>query len=406
MNKLKIKEEIKELFDQKSDLYESEENQRRLAMWGKEICPDEYLPGELSPIPAHNRKEKRVPITADWDRIQKSKLLNFDISTYYQEPLIYLKWTLRIDIHRFKNFPDDTPLLKTIPIFLSVAFEPNLFGVPIIYSTEHEPLFTSEGAILESKSDLAKLEILDFYKSGIMPLAHKFYEEIKKLAPNDYYVLFPKWCRAPLGVACAMRGMEKLLIDMIEDPPFVHQLMRLITDSRKEYTNKSREFTGEDEVESTLLNDEVTSTLISPKFYEEFCLPYENELAEFYGSIRWWHSCGAKTAFIPLIKKISKPIKLIDLNWWCEDVKKGIRELNGEIPYHIRPNAYLITNKNEDIIRNNINAILCMCNNDTYMFRIDGYQPQNPTEDDVQIMQKFMLILKRASEEEVESTKG
>lgn len=38
----KIKDLIKELFEEKSKLYESSENQRRLALRGNEITPDEY----------------------------------------------------------------------------------------------------------------------------------------------------------------------------------------------------------------------------------------------------------------------------------------------------------------------------------------------------------------------------
>ena len=125
-------------------------------------------------------------------------------------------------------------------------------------------------------------------------------------------------------------------------------------------------------------NDEASCPIISPRMYEEFCFPYEDDLSRFYGNIRWWHSCGSKSSFISTIKKISSPVGVIDLNWWNDDVYKAIKELNGKIPYHIRFGENEIMQSNSDIIRNTINAILSVVKNDNSMFRIDGYQPSNP----------------------------
>ncbi len=401
MNDLKNK--IEELFNRKSELFESSENKRRLALWGSEIIPDEYSPGELAPISLNERVNKKIPLTADWDRIIKSKLLGFNIEEYYKDPLTYLRWTLEMDIHRFENFNDDTPLLKTVPIFMSISFEPSLFGVPIVYSTEHEPLFTSDGAVIKDKKDLVKLKGIDFFNSGLMPLAHRFYNEISKLTPKDYLVIFPKCCRGPFGVACAIRGMQNLLIDMIEDPDFVHKLMNFITNERIGYTKQRRKFLNKVEVESTLLNDEASSSIISPKFYEEFCLPYEDKLSKFYGSIRQWHSCGPKALFIPSIKKISKPVWVIDFNWWNDDLYNGIKMLSGKIPFHVRPSSQDITENNEVITMNYINSIVSICGENNYMFRIDAFQPSNPTQEDINKLNRFINVINKISMERIES---
>lgn len=398
----KIKNEIKELFQQVSELAESSENKRRKEMWGPEFSPDEYEPGLIAPFPAHKRKEKRPSITADWDRLQWSKLLHFDIKEYYTDPLAYLKWTLSIDVYRFKNFPDDTPFVKTVPIFLGVAFESSLFGVPVVYSSTREPLFTSEGSVIKTKGDLAKLEIPDFFKNGLMPLTHKFYDEINKLIPKDFSVIFPKWGRGPFGVACAIRGMENLLIDMIEDPKFVHQLMRLITDSRKEYTQNRRKFTGKNEVESSCWNDEVSCPIISPQLYEEFIFPYEDELSKFYGGIRWWHSCGNKTPLVSTIKKMSQPIGFMDFGLWADDLQTAVRDLNGKIPFHVRPSSHDISERGEEIIKNHIQGIICICNKQNFALRLDGFQPDDPKETDVNTMKRYLSIAKKVGEENLE----
>lgn len=396
-----IKDEIKELFDQLLELTETPENKRREKMWGPDFSPDEYEPGLIAPFPADKREEKRPPVTADWDRLQWSKFLHFNIREYYTDPLVYLKWTLKINIYRFKNFPDDTPLLKIIPIYLGVAFEPSLFGVPVVYSLNREPLFTSEGSVIKDKRDLAKIKLPNFFKSGLMPLAHKFYDEINKLIPKGFSVIFPKWGRGPFGVACAVRGMENLLIDMIEDPKFVHQLMQLIVNSRKEYTQNRRKFTGKNEIESTCWNDEVSCPIISPQLYEEFIFPYEDQLSNFYGGIRWWHSCGNKTPLVSIIKRMSQPIGFMDFGLWADNLQTAVRELNARIPFHVRPASNQILERNEEIVKNHIQGIMCICKRQNFAFRLDALQPINPKQRDVDAIRRYLLLIKKVGEEAV-----
>jgi len=240
-----------------------------------------------------------------------------------------------------------------------------------------------------------------------MPLAHKFYQEINKLVPEDFSVVFPVWIRGPLGVACAIRGMQNLLVDIIEDPEFVHQLMRLITDSRKEYTRESRKFLGGVKIlnscpENPLANDEVSIPIISPQLYEELIFPYEDELSEFYGGINWWHSCGNKTPLLSTIEKISQPIGFVDFGLWADDLQIAVRNLDGKIPFHVRPSSGDISERSEEIIKNHIQGIMCICNKQNFAFRLDGFQPDDPKEADVDVMKRYLSIAKKVGEENLE----
>ncbi len=396
--------EIKKLFEEKTSLFESVENKRRMKLWGPDFSQDMsdmYSPGFIAPYPSKNRKEKRIPITADWYRMQWSKFFNFNITTYYTDPIEYLKWSLKIDIFRFKNFEDDTPLLKTIPIYLGTAYEPSLFEVPVEYSPLHEPLFTSGGAIVKTEKDLLKLKMPDFYNSGLMPLSHKFYEEISKLVPRDYDVIFPKWGRGPFGVVSAIAGMENLLILLMTNPKLVHKMMRIVTNARIEFTKERRKFLNKIEVESTLWNDEASLPIISPSMYEEFVFPYDNEISIFYGGLRWWHSCGNKTPFIPIIRSIKNRIDFIELNWWNDELSRAIKDLNGKIAFIVRPSAGDITERNETIIRNYINGILSLCDNENFGIMVDHWQPENPSNADLGTMRRVLAIYREEAEKKV-----
>jgi len=391
MTKIEMIDGIGRLFDEKSQLSETVENRRRLALWNLEIEPDEYSPGILSPLlPEH--REEAIPITADWDRMQWAILLGFSIKDYYTDPLSYLYWTLKVDLYRFQNFPDDTPLLKSVPIYLSVALEPSLFGVRVNYSEEHEPLFTSSDAVLKSVHDLSTLKLPDFYSSGLMPLSHKFFSEISRILPPDYTVVFPKWGRSPWGTACGVRGMENLLIDTIENPRFVHELMAVITDSRKEYTKQRRKLVGSSDNDSTCYNDECSPPMQSPASYEEYCFPYENDLCEFYGGLRWWHSCGNKSSLLDTINEFTKPVRLIDFVTWDDELREVCSKLPRQIPFSIRPSSKDINEKNETVIQNNVRGIVSMMAGRNFYLRVDGFEPNRPTIEDVYTMQRYLNV--------------
>ena len=83
------------------------------------------------------------------------------------------------------------------------------------------------------------------------------------------------------------------------------------------------------------------------------------------------------------LKKMSEPIWFIDLNWRNDDGYESTNELNGEAPYHIRLGSEDIDQHNDEIERNTIDTILSMNKNNNFIFRIDGHQPSNPTEEDV-----------------------
>ncbi len=402
-----LEEEITRLLDETLRVIGGDENKRRLKMWPKNFKPSEYEPGLIPPLEASKRDEKRPPLSADWDRNQWSRLLGFDIKRYYTDPIYYLKWMLKINLYRFNNFPDDTPLTSTMPIFLGVAFEPNLFGVPTVYSREREPLYTSDGAVIKKKNDLLKLKIPDFYESGPMPLAHRFYETLNGIVPPEFTVEFPVWLRGPFGVACGLRSMQRLLADMIDAPSFVHDLMRLMNEARKEFTRQRRKFLGNGTdimhgcAESSLANDEVSIPMVSPSLYETLILSYEKELEEFYGEIQWWHSCGNKTPLVPVIKRSFTHVQFIDFALWADDLKSAVKNLNGAIPFHVRPDRRDIAERSTELITNHLQGVFSICRGQNFALRVDGLQPDTPDQEDVDAVRRYLDIARKVGEEGV-----
>lgn len=95
----------------------------------------------------------------------------------------------------------------------------------------------------------------------------------------------------PWTLAVNLRGAENLIVDTAEDPQFVHELMRLTTEIAKQ-TGLAAGAAG-----TGLSYSEAPASLslISPKIFREFVLPYDRDVVSFLRERRMGvtlHICG------------------------------------------------------------------------------------------------------------------
>gem|GEM_PF-343575 len=292
------KDSLRRLQDQVRRVVESPENQRRSACW-EESAGDarDHWRG----VPRKNLET--VPYYADCENSLWARIIGFDIKAYYTDPAVYLESQLRMTLYRFENFPDDAAAGKIVPIWLGVPFEPSLFGADVIFEPGNDP-WIGKSPVLKNENDLSSLQPIEFFQSGLMPVAHRLYTGMQELLDDDFQVAFPEWGRSPFAVAMHLRGMANISMDFIERPDFVTRLIDHVTQARIEWTKKRFQFLGIPVQKGNLYNDEVNNFLLSPKTYREFVLPSEQELSRFHGGIAYWHSCGDTTALLESINKI------------------------------------------------------------------------------------------------------
>lgn len=314
-----MNEDIGFLLDKIRNFLNSKENKRRTNFWKLQTgtaeaywhgCPKEGL--------------SFIPFTIEPEHEMWAKILDFNLQDYYSNGRTYLLADLNMKIYRFENFLDGTPIGKTISLWMGAGFEASLFGVNQVYTQDKDPWVGRE-PLLKNKKDLDKLVMPDFFDNPTMERVHKMYEEMKKLLNDDFMLIMPEWCRGPFGLACHLRGMDNIVMDMKEDPQFVHSLMSFITDARKKWTKQRAEFMEVPIRGGSLYNDEVNVPVVSPRLYEEFVLPYEVELSEFYGGITYWHSCGNITPLQNLIKCIPN-LQMLHISPWT-DLQKSVENL-------------------------------------------------------------------------------
>lgn len=298
---------------------QTDENQRRSKLWKPQTNNAEAY--------WHGRPQEGldgIPFTVEPEHEMWAKIFGFGLDEYYTQGPTYLVADLKMKIYRFENFSDGTPIGKDISLWMGAGFEASLFGLKQVYTKDKDPWIGRE-PLLKNKSDLDKLVTPDFYHAPVMLQVHQMYEDMKRLSDDDFSVIMPEWCRGPFGLACHLRGMDHIIIDMQEDPEFVHALMRFTTEARKKWTRQRAEFMKVSIQVGSLYNDEVNVPLLSPQLYEKFILPYEIELSKFYGVISYWHSCGNTTSLHSLIRCIPH-LQMIHISPWT-DLEQSVANL-------------------------------------------------------------------------------
>jgi len=314
------KDTIKRHMETIRELEQSDDNKRRKALW-KDA---QYRVGNHwrgLPRTDGSCLKGQVPVHTDPNNAFWAKYLNLSLKDFYLNGETFLENYLKITIERFKLFKDDAYIVKRIPMWMSVAYEATFFGMKVNFFDDIEPWLDYE-EIIKKPEDLKKMKFPNFYKSGLMPKAIEVYEYVKENIDDDFEVLFPMWARGPFGLAVYLRGFNNLMMDMIDRPQFMHELMRFITDSMKSWFDSLAQYLGKPVGKGTLFNDEVNCPSLSPEFYKEFVLPYEKELCEYHGGLHYWHSCGDITRLCRLIREIPN-IDLIHRGPWTNAQEIG-----------------------------------------------------------------------------------
>ncbi|MCL5072683.1 MAG: hypothetical protein M1308_17590 [Actinobacteria bacterium] len=387
LNKSELSE-FGDLFDRVRNICESKRNLNNLGFWSHNTRAHwrGTAPKKRTEIPF-------APFVVELEPPLWGLILDFNVKEYFTDPKTYLKAELKKKVFRFENFNDSSYIGKSIPIWLGVPFETTFFGLEPGYS-DHDSPWISKIPAIKNESDLDNLPAVDFYKSGLMPLAHRFYSEIKDIMPDDFEVIFPEWEKSIFSVLWHIRGLENILLDMYDKPDFVHSLFKRITAERKNWFTDWAKFFNKKIGPGNLLNDEVGSPVISPRIYEEFILSSEIELAEFHGGISYWHSCGNTTDFIKLIRKIPGLALFhvsgrTNLKTAVEEMgKNGIAIQVNLDPQHDFHNATKID------IEKKLKEIVETCGDVAYYIIMDGIQRLHTVDFEIEKIKEWIEVAK------------
>lgn len=106
----------------------------------------------------------------------------------------------------------------------------------------------------------------------------------------------------PWQHAAELFGVEPLILATYDDPAWVHELLASLTEKKQQFIEQSLAGSDFDLIE--MGGGAASSTVISPKIFKEFCLPYDQVLHQALhdaGHKLVYHTCGGMMAILDLI---------------------------------------------------------------------------------------------------------
>jgi uroporphyrinogen decarboxylase len=145
--------------------------------------------------------------------------------------------------------------------------EVEALGTPLRYAGEQFPEIARH--LLAERSDLDALRLPDFRRDGRMSWVLEVNRLLKELV-GDVMGAYAAGT-APFSIAVNLRGYEALMMDVVEDPDFVHQLMEFCARLAANFARVQIEHGA---MATSIIDAWAAPPLVSPRIFDEFVLPY------------------------------------------------------------------------------------------------------------------------------------
>ena len=145
--------------------------------------------------------------------------------------------------------------------------EVEALGTPLVYSGDRFPEITRH--LLAERADLDRLALPDFSRAGRMP----FVLEVNRLLGELVGDVMGAYAAvtAPFSIAVNLRGYEPLMMDIVEDPDWVHRLMEFCTRLCAGFGRRQLEHGA---LATSIIDAWAAPPLVTLAIFDEFVLPY------------------------------------------------------------------------------------------------------------------------------------
>ena len=161
-------------------------------------------------------------------------------------------------------------------------------GAVVEYFEDSPAAMVEEQALLADKTKLASLRIPDPLGGGRMHNGVKAIVLFKECLRGEK--LIEGWIEGPMAEAADLRGINTLMLDFYDDPPFVRDLFEFVVEMELRFARAQVE-AGVDLIGV----GDAAASLVGPAIYEEFVWPYEKKLIDglhALGTRARLHICG------------------------------------------------------------------------------------------------------------------
>jgi MtaA/CmuA family methyltransferase len=219
-------------------------------------------------------------------------------------------------------------------------------GAAVRFFDDQPPAIVESQALLADKKTFTRLKVPPPLGGGRMHdriLAAALFKD-----RTGGQKLIEGWIEGPCAEAADLRGINALMLDFIDDPPFVRDLFTFVLEMEVRFASAQIE-AGADIIGI----GDAAASLVGPQIYEEFVFPFEKKMIDAVhgmGSRVRLHICGNTTPILPGLGRLGSDI--VDLDWMVSLAKA--REIMGPeqtLAGNIDPVAVLKNGNPESVIK-------------------------------------------------------
>jgi MtaA/CmuA family methyltransferase len=225
----------------------------------------------------------------------------------------------------------------TVGVISDPMREASAFGAILTYPEHGVPF--SNTPLLYDCFDLSLVKITDPLESPRTLDRIKGVDLLRRTVLNDYPVI--GWIEGVLSEVANLRGVSTLMYDLVDNENIpLRELMDIV------FTQQCRFAEEQISAGADIIGlGNVVASLIGPKLYKEYCLPYDKALVDFihaHGAIAKLHISGNITKLLPLLQKVGADI--VDIDWMVDYAyaAKVFEGINTSISGNIDPVAVLL----------------------------------------------------------------
>jgi uroporphyrinogen decarboxylase len=204
-----------------------------------------------------------------------------------------------------------------------------------------------EDNIVKQASDLDKVKVPDPKTDGRLPIHLQATKIIRQTVDKSTPIF--SYIPGPLTLSGILRKTDALMIDLIRNAKLIHALNKLSLEASKAYAVAKIE-SGADIIVAG--DPTASTTMISPRMFEQFELPYLKELFTCIskaGAVASLHICGQTT---PILEKmVETGAKILELDYQVE-LREAKRRVGSRvcIQGNVNPTGALLQGTFADVL--------------------------------------------------------
>ena len=146
-------------------------------------------------------------------------------------------------------------------------------GAVLQWFEDQPPAIVESRALLADKSRLAHMPIPNPHAGTRMFDRIRAVERLASAVGEEKIV--EGWVEGPCAMAADLRGLNTLMLDFYDDPPFVTDLFEFVTAMELRFADAQRK------AGAVLMGvGDAAASLVGPKIYRDFVLPFERKLID------------------------------------------------------------------------------------------------------------------------------